>query len=75
MRQEVKLAGEKCIMSSLTTFTPHQILLVVNLKKHAVRTGETRKAYTILVRQPEGKRPFRTPSIHGDNIKMCLKET
>jgi hypothetical protein len=79
-RHEVNAAEGKFIMSNFTNFISHQILLVVKSKRmrlmeHAVHIGKTRKAYTILVVQPEGKRPFRTPSIHRDNIKMCLKET
>jgi hypothetical protein len=34
--------------------------------------GKTRKAYAIFVGQPEGKRPHRTPSIHGKIILNCV---
>jgi hypothetical protein len=38
--------------------------------------GEKRNAYTILVRNPEGKRPLGIPRRRWeDNIKMDLRET
>jgi hypothetical protein len=37
--------------------------------------GEMRNVYKILVRKPEGKRPFRRPMCRWeDNIRMDLKE-
>jgi hypothetical protein len=37
--------------------------------------GETRNAYRILVRNPEGKRPLGRPRLRWvDNIKMDLEE-
>jgi hypothetical protein len=36
--------------------------------------GEWRRAYTILVRKPEGKRPLRRPRLRWeDNIKIDLQ--
>jgi hypothetical protein len=41
---------------------------------HVARMGETRNAYRILVRKPEGKRPLGRPRRRWvDNIKMDLK--
>jgi hypothetical protein len=41
---------------------------------HVARMGETRNAYRILVRKPEGKRPLGKPRRRWvDNIKMDLK--
>jgi hypothetical protein len=42
---------------------------------HVARMGEKRNAYSILVGNPEGKRPLGRP-IHRwvDNIKMDLRE-
>jgi hypothetical protein len=38
--------------------------------------GEMRNAHKILVRQPEGKRPYGRPRHRWeDNIKMNLRET
>jgi hypothetical protein len=42
---------------------------------HVVRLGKKRNAYTILVGNPEGKRPVRRPRRRWeDNIKMDLRE-
>jgi hypothetical protein len=42
---------------------------------HVARNGETRNAYGILVRKPEGKRPLGRPRCRWvDNIKMDLIE-
>jgi hypothetical protein len=41
---------------------------------HVGRMGETRNAYRILVRKPEGNRPLGRPRRRGvDNIKMNLR--
>jgi hypothetical protein len=41
---------------------------------HVVRMGETRNAYRILVRKPEGKRPLGRPRRRWvDNIKIDLR--
>jgi hypothetical protein len=43
---------------------------------HVARMGETRNAYRILVRNPEGKRPLGRPRRRWLNyIKMDLRET
>jgi hypothetical protein len=43
---------------------------------HVARMGEKRKAYTLLVRKPEGKRPLGRPRRRWIvNIKMDLLET
>jgi hypothetical protein len=36
--------------------------------------GEKRGAYRILVRRPEGRRPFGRPRHRWDNVKMDLQE-
>jgi hypothetical protein len=42
---------------------------------HVARMGETRGAYRILVRRPEGRRPLGRPRRRWeDNIKMDLEE-
>jgi hypothetical protein len=42
---------------------------------HVARRGEKRNAYSILVGNPEGKRPLGRPRRRWvDNIKMDLKE-
>jgi hypothetical protein len=42
---------------------------------HVARMGEKRKAYRILVRKPEGKRPLGRPTRRWvDTIKMGLRE-
>jgi hypothetical protein len=42
---------------------------------HAVRMGEKRNVYSILVGKPEGKRPVGRPRRRWvDNIKMDLRE-
>jgi hypothetical protein len=42
---------------------------------HVARMGEGRSAYRILVRRPEGRRPFGRPSSKWeDNIRMDLQE-
>jgi hypothetical protein len=42
---------------------------------HVTRMGETRNAYRILVRKPDGKRPLgRRRRRWVDNIKMDLRE-
>jgi len=33
--------------------------------EHVARVEEMRNAYTFLVGKPEGKRPVRTPGVHG----------
>jgi len=38
------------------------------------RYGERRGAHSVLVKKPEGKRPFGRPMCRWDNIKMDLKE-
>jgi hypothetical protein len=43
--------------------------------EHIVCMGKTRKAYNILVRQPEGRRPLgECRSRWDNNINMDLKE-
>jgi hypothetical protein len=43
---------------------------------HAVRIGEQRNAYRILVGKPEGKKPLVRPRHRWvDNIKMDVRET
>jgi hypothetical protein len=43
--------------------------------EHLVRMGDRRRAYRVLVRRPEGKRPLRkTWRRREDNIKMDLQE-
>jgi hypothetical protein len=43
--------------------------------EHVARMGETRNAYRLLVRKPEGKRPLRRPIRRWvDNIKIDLLE-
>jgi hypothetical protein len=43
---------------------------------HVARMGEKRKAYRILVGNPEGKRPLGRPRRRWvNNIKMDLRET
>jgi hypothetical protein len=42
---------------------------------HVARMGENRGAYSILMRKPEGGRPFGRPRHRwDDNIKMDLRE-
>jgi hypothetical protein len=42
---------------------------------HVARIGERRGAYRILVRRPEGRKPFGRPRHRwGDDIKMDLQE-
>jgi hypothetical protein len=42
---------------------------------HVARVGEKRNAYSILVENPEGKKPLGRPRrIRVDNIKMDLTE-
>jgi hypothetical protein len=42
---------------------------------HVAHMGERRGAYRVLVRKPEGKRPFGRPRlVWEDNIKMDLSE-
>jgi hypothetical protein len=42
---------------------------------HVARMGETRNAYRVLVRKPEGRRPLGRPRRRWvDNIKMDLRE-
>ncbi|KAJ4438523.1 hypothetical protein ANN_14468 [Periplaneta americana] len=42
---------------------------------HVARMGESRNAYRVLVRRPEGKRPLGRPRCRWeDNIKMDLRE-
>jgi hypothetical protein len=42
---------------------------------HVARMGETKYAYRILVRKPEGKRPLGRPKRRrADNIKMDIRE-
>jgi hypothetical protein len=46
------------------------------MSKACSMNGEKRNAYTILVGQPEGKRPLGSPSRRWvGNIKMDLRET
>jgi hypothetical protein len=43
--------------------------------EHIAGIGETRNAYRILVRKPEGKRPLRRPRRRWvNNIKIDLRE-
>jgi hypothetical protein len=47
----------------------------IRLAGHVARTGEIRKAYRILVGQPEEKRPLGKPRCRWeDNIKIYLRE-
>ena len=47
----------------------------MSLEGHVPRMGERRGVYRVLVRKPEGKRPFGRPrSRREDNIKMELQE-
>ena len=42
---------------------------------HVVRMGDRRGVYTVLIGEPEGKRPLRRPQRRWeDNIKMDLQE-
>ena len=42
---------------------------------HVARMGERRGAYRVLVRKPEGRRPFGRPKRRWeDNIKMDVRE-
>jgi hypothetical protein len=42
---------------------------------HVARIGEKRRAYSVLVGRPEGKRPFGTPRRRWeDDIKMDIQE-
>jgi PAS domain-containing protein len=42
---------------------------------HVARMGEVRRAYNILVRRPEGRRPLERPRRRWeDNIKMDIRE-
>jgi hypothetical protein len=42
---------------------------------YVAQTGEIRNAYTIIVRKPEGKRPFGRPRHRMElNIKQYLQE-
>ena len=43
--------------------------------RHVARVGEDRRAYRVLVRKPEGKRPMGRPRRRWvDNIGMDLQE-
>jgi hypothetical protein len=47
----------------------------MRLAKNVAHMREMRNAYKILVRKPEGKRPFRRPRHKWeDNIRMDLRE-
>jgi hypothetical protein len=47
----------------------------MGLAWHVARTGQKRRAYTILVGKPKGKRPLGRPRRRWeDNIKMDLRE-
>ncbi|KAJ4444090.1 hypothetical protein ANN_05879 [Periplaneta americana] len=41
---------------------------------HVARMGESRNAYRVLVRRPEGKRPLGRPRRRWEDIKMDLRE-
>jgi hypothetical protein len=42
---------------------------------HVARTGEERKVYKVLMRNPEGKRPLERPRRRwGDGIRVDLTE-
>jgi hypothetical protein len=49
--------GENCIMRCSMIYTLHQILLGWS-NQGGWGLGETRNAYKILIRKPEGKKPF-----------------
>jgi hypothetical protein len=50
-------------------------LRMMRWAENAACMGEVRNEYNILVRTPEGKRPFRRPRCRWEgNIKMDLKE-
>jgi hypothetical protein len=43
---------------------------------HVARTGEERKVYKVLVKNPEGKRPLGIPRSRWENgVRMDLRET
>ena len=47
----------------------------MRLAGHVARMGERRSAYRVLVRKPEGKRPFGRIRLRWeDNIKMDVQE-
>jgi hypothetical protein len=47
----------------------------MGLAEHAIRVGEVRNAYKILVGKPEGKRPLGRPGRRWeDNIRMNFRE-
>ncbi|KAJ4428371.1 hypothetical protein ANN_24390 [Periplaneta americana] len=49
--------------------------LLLRWAGHVARMGESRNAYRVLVRRPEGKRPLGRPRRRWeDNIKMDLRE-
>jgi hypothetical protein len=61
-------------------YTSPNIIRVIKSRRrrwlgHVAHTGDMRNVYKLLVRKPEGKKPFRR-SKHGweDNIRMDLKE-
>jgi len=40
---------------------------------HMACMGDTKDAYRVLVRRPDGKRPIRGPRHRWENIKMNLQ--
>jgi hypothetical protein len=76
-------AVENCIMRSFITCMLHEILLyiIMMVKSRMIWVGHVvhmvliMNAYKILVRKPEGKRPFRRHRCRWeDNIKMDLRK-
>jgi hypothetical protein len=57
--------------------SPNRIIYSRRMRRvwHVARTGEKKRAYRILVGEPEGKRPLGRPRRNWvDNIKMDVRE-
>jgi hypothetical protein len=84
IEEELVIGGWKnCIMGSFISCTLHHIHTIRMIKSkrmkwagHVTRMGEKQNAYTVLVGEPDGKRPQGRPRRRWvANIKMDLRET
>ena len=73
----VELVSDRMSYTSVhfTRYCMDDQLRIMRWAGHLARMGKGRGVYRVLMRKPEGKRPFGRPRVRWeDNIKMDLQE-